>query len=651
MNNSRRLVLVAMASLGLSSTVFGRELLHPMFQDHAVLQRDRNVRIWGEADPGAEVVVDIAGSEVKTRADAKDGRWEATLPPQPAGGPHELKVRSSTGEMRSVADVLFGDVWLCSGQSNMELPVRRVINSDTEIGRSANDRIRLLTVDRKSSSVARRDFITPVKWEAARPGTVNEFSAACYFLGRDLQAATGVPQGLIHSSWGGSAIQAWISTDTLGELGGYEQARSLLALHARSPEQAEQRWRAVFQEWWSQHDPRHNGPDWRAVEFDDASWLTTAANRIWEEDGHPEFNNFDGIAWYRYTVTLTREQLGAGTLALGPIDDFDATWVNGVFIGANGSWIRPREYPLARGVLKPGKNIIAVGVLDTGGGGGLWGDPKQRMLRLASGKAVMLDGAWRYRPASPLSQTGTPPRAVWDDAQGMSTLYNGMIAPLAGYTLRGVAWYQGEANVSEPAEYARLLPALFKDWRKAFGADLPFLIVQLADFGPVATRPVDSSWASLRDVQRRVVQADAHAALAVAMDVGDRYDIHPTNKQQVGRRLALAARRLVYGEDIVASGPSPTEAKRDGARVVVRFSNAGSGLVVYGDKQPIGFELCDESRCEYVEAKVQNDRVLLEMGSIGNPSRVRYAWADSPVCNLYNENDLPAVPFELQIQD
>lgn len=651
-NNKGRLLAAAMLSLFSMSGASARELLHPMFQDHAVLQRDRSVRIWGDADPGAEVAVAIAGAEVRTRASTEDGRWEAMLQAQPAGGPHKLQVRSSSGATRTVTDVLFGDVWLCSGQSNMEMPLRRVTNSDIEIAGSTNERIRLLGVDRKSSSVARRDFITPVKWEAARPGTVDEFSAVCYFLGRDLQAASGVPQGLIHSSWGGSVVQAWISTDTLSALGGYENARSMLALHARSPEQAERHWRATQQEWWSQHDPRHNGPDWRVLEFDDSSWLTTAANRIWEDDDHAEFSKFDGIAWYRYTVTLTREQAGAATLALGPIDDFDATWVNGAPVGFNDTWTRPREYQLARGVLKPGENVIAVAVLDSGGGGGLWGEPKQRMLRLASGETVLLDGAWRYRPASPLAQTGIPPRAPWGDSQGMSTLYNAMIAPLAGYTLRGVAWYQGESNVSESAEYARLLPALFQDWRKVFGADLPFLVVQLADFGPVATRPVDSLWASLRDVQRRVVQADPHAALAVTIDVGDRYDIHPTNKQQVGRRLALAARRLIHGEDIVASGPTPIDARRAAGQVVVRFSNAASGLVVYGDKQPIGFELCDDgNRCEYADATVQDDRVLLEVGSIGKPSRVRYAWADSPMCNLYNESDLPAVPFEIRIQE
>lgn len=650
-SNKGRLVAAAMLSLFSMSGASARELLHPMFQDHAVLQRDRSVRIWGDADPGAEVAVAIAGAEVRTRASTEDGRWEAMLPAQPAGGPHKLQVRSSTGATRTVTDVLFGDVWLCSGQSNMEMPLRRVTNSDIEIAGSTNERIRLLGVDRKSSSVARRDFITPVKWEVARPGTVDEFSAVCYFLGRDLQAASGVPQGLIHSSWGGSVVQAWISTGTLSDLGGYEDVRSMLALHARSPEQAERHWRATQQEWWSQHDPRHSGPDWRVLKFDDSSWLTTAANRIWEDDDHAEFSNFDGIAWYRYTVTLTREQAGAATLALGPIDDFDATWVNGVPVGFNDTWTRPREYQLARGVLKPGKNVIAVAVLDSGGGGGLWGEPKQRMLRLASGETVPLDGAWRYRPASPLGQSGIPPRAPWGDSQGMSTLYNAMIAPLAGYTLRGVAWYQGESNVSESAEYARLLPALFQDWREVFGADLPFLVVQLADFGPVATRPVDSLWASLRDVQRRVVEADPHAVLAVTIDVGDRYDIHPTNKQQVGRRLALAARRLIHGEDIVAWGPTPIDARRAAGQVVVRFSNAASGLVVYGDKQPVGFELCDDgNRCEYADATVQDDRVLLEVGSMGKPSRVRYAWADSPMCNLYNESDFPAVPFEIRIQ-
>lgn len=626
----------------------GEELLHPLFQDHAVLQRDRPVRIWGATAPGAEVVIELAATRTTTRA-AADGTWHALLPQLAAGGPHELTVHSSTGETRTLRDVLIGDVWLCSGQSNMEMPVRRVTNWEVEISESANDRIRLLTVQQASSPVALRTFASPVAWRAAAPDTVAGFSAACYFLGRDLHKATGVPQGLIHSSWGGSIIQTWISAAGLHELGNYDEGMRLLELYAAEPEQAGARWLETLDAWFARNDP--GAARWPALALDDADWSSMEPHGLWENAGIATLRNRDGVVWFRKTIQLTREQArDDATLSLGPIDDSDTTWINGVRVGATDGWNVQRDYAISRGVLRAGKNVIAVRVLDTGGGGGMWSEPGRKALRFASSPAVALDGAWRYRISGSLTQTGLPPHTPWLSAGGLTTLYNAMIAPLAGFGLRGVAWYQGEANVMEAGEYARLLPLLFKDWRAAFGADLPFLVVQLANFGPASSEPGDSQWAAVREVQRRAVDADGNAALAVAIDVGERYDIHPTNKQEIGRRLALAARRLVFKENVSAAGPTPTDARRVGDQIVVSFTNAGGGLIVYGAARPVGFELCDaRAHCRFVDATVRQDQIVLDASGLPEAANVRYGWADSPICNLYNSNELPAVPFEIPV--
>jgi sialate O-acetylesterase len=646
-----RLIALALGLLVALDAAAGGALLHPLFQDHAVLQRDRAVRIWGTAEPAAAVTVSIAAATVTVRAGA-DGAWQASLPAMSAGGPHELTVRSSGGTTQTIHDVLIGDVWLCSGQSNMEMPVRRVTNSDTEIADSANDQIRLLTVQRASSEAPLLTFAEPVAWSVASPDVVDDFSAACYFFGRDLHKANAVPQGLIHSSWGGSIIQAWISAAGLHELGNYDEELKLLALHAQSPQQADERWRAALEKWWREHDPaaRHAVP-WGAFAFDDTDWPTATPAGFWEKSGIPALQDFDGIVWYRKTVTLSAQQAqGKAVLALGPIDDVDVTWVNGTRVGGTEGWDTQRVYAIPPGVLRAGKNVIAVGALDSGGGGGMWGPPQQRSLRLESGPIIPLDGDWRYRISGALAEIGSAPRTPWLKASGVTTLYNGMIAPLAGYTLRGAAWYQGESNVTEAPEYARLLPALMQDWRRAFGAELPFLVVQLAGFGPAASAPMDSAWASLREVQRRVVDADDAAALAVTIDIGDRYDIHPTNKQEVGRRLALAARRVVFGDSLISPGPTPIAARRVGDEIVIDFANAAQGLVVYGATRPVGFELCDRQKeCRFVDATVERDRVVLNVGDVSDAASVRYGWANSPPCNLYDRNDLPVVPFEMAI--
>ena len=639
----------AAATGALAQSAPTESLLADVFQDHAVLQRDRPIAVWGRAVPDSEVTVTLAGTTVPARADA-DGRWRTVLPALPAGGPHELSV-TQDGRTQVLTDLLIGDVWLCSGQSNMEFGVRGVTNADTEIGNSADPQLRLLLVDHSTRPAPAGSLPPGSRWSVAGPETTPQFSAACFFMGQRLRRSENVPIGLIAASWGGSVIEAWMSEPALRRAGDYDVALAALAAYARSPGEGERQWAAVTDGWWMDNDPASAAATpWSSPTYDDSAWEEAIPEGFWEASS-PELAMFNGVIWHRTTVTLTAAQAGGeATLALGPVDDLDITFVNGRKVGGGQGWDRPRIYAVPPGVLHEGRNVIAVGVLDTGGGGGLWGPAADKALTLSDGSSVALGRPWRRRISAPLADLNNIPRTPWMGAGGMTTLSNGMITPLGDYGLAGIAWYQGESNVGDVGGYRRLLPGLMADWRARFGdEDLPFLVVQLANFGPPASTPTNSAWAALRNVQREVVEADGNAGLAVAIDIGDRYDIHPTNKQEVGRRLALAARAVAHGEDGVPASPSPREARWSGDAVRVSFDRVGQGLVVYGASRPVGFELCGAAGCRFVDARVDGATVVLDAAAVPDATMVRFCWADSPVCNLYGDAGLPAVPFELPV--
>lgn len=643
------LVLAAAIGLTASAAFAQAPLLAPVFQDHAVLQRGKPLPIFGKATPGQAVTVAVAGRTARATAGA-DGHWTAMLPPLDAGGPYVLEARSGA-EVQSVRDLLVGDVWLCSGQSNMEMPTYRAINGKAEAEASANDRMRLMQIPQVGATTPQDAFGKATSWTPAAPASVSEFSAACYFFGRELERTSHVPIGLIHPSWGGTAIQAWLSRPALSKFDTYADSLRILDDHAADPARAEADWNKAQNAWSEAHLPATAGKPLSAPDLDDSAWPTLRPTTQWEGLGVPELANFDGTVWMRTTVEVTEAQAKAGgELAYGPVDDIDSTFVNGVFVGGTEGWDVPRRYAVPPGALKAGRNVVAVRVFDGGAGGGPWGPADKRGITFKDGSFAALSPDWRWRIAAPLSATGSPPYAPWIPNSGLTTLYNGMVAPLGPYALKGFAWYQGEANVQEAGAYARLLPALIADWRARFAApEAPFLVVQLANFGPYVTEPVNSQWAALRDAQRRVVEADAHAGLAVAIDIGDRFDIHPTNKQEVGRRLALHARRL-GGEAVSAFSPSPVSAARSGPTLTVVFAHAEGGLAVYGADRPIGFELCDALACRYVDAVADGTSVRLAVPQGMTPTRVRYAWADSPVVNLYNRDGLPATPFEIPLR-
>jgi sialate O-acetylesterase len=577
-------------------------------------------------------------------ADA-EGRWSTTFPAREPGAALTLTAQAG-GERQTISDLLVGDVWLCSGQSNMEYPLRRALAGEAEAANAADPNIRLLQTGRTSLPTPTTALPKEAVWRAATPESANNFSAACFFMGREIKKTTGVPIGLIDATWGGSVIQDWISRDGLHALGDYDEGLAVLADYARSPDVGVAHWSAMLGRWAAKAEPQ--ATSWNRPDFDDRDWKTMPAEQFWETN--PGLETFDGTIWLRATITLTDKQARQGaTLSLGPIDDLDTTFVNGREVGSSQGWDKPREYKVAPGVLKAGPNVIAVRAIDTSGGGGAWGPAAQKGLKFDDGSFAPLGATWRYKVSATIAESGLPPTAPWVGTSGLSTLRNGMIAPLIPYGLKGFAWYQGEANVAEPAAYARLLPALVADWRKAFGGpDLPFLVVQLADFGPRQIAPVESGWAGVRDVQRRAAAADPKVGLASAVDIGDITDIHPANKQQVGHRLALQARKLAYGETaLVAAGPAPLSATRTGGAVTVRLDQPA---VVQADVRPVGFELCDAGgACRFADAALAGDQVRLAVPAGFAPVKVRFAWADSPILNLYGRTGLPATPFELPI--
>lgn len=650
-----------------AASLTGSNLMAALFQEHAVLQRDEPITVWGHAAAGEGVTVSLAAASVHARADAS-GRWSAVLPAMGAGGPFVLSAHSDSGLQQSAGDILVGDVFLCSGQSNMEMSVERAENSFDEIATSANDAVRMLTVAHSVSPTPLAQFDRPVAWQVAGPQTVGSWSATCFYFARELQK-TGpmglpglhVPLGLVHASWGGTNIRPWISASGFHALGGYDQALQTLALYAKDQPAAQARFAAQWEAWWRSRtgdrvgaepwNPKSNASGWRQAPQGLGDW------RDW---GVPELHDFTGSVWYRTHITLSASQAKAATrIDLGRINQVDETWINGRALGNTFGYDADRSYPIAPGVLHAGDNVLVINATSTYGRGGLLKGGMKRALQLAGGESIPLDGLahgpsgpWEYRivPAA----IGYPPRSPWEPIGGVTTLYNAMIAPLGAYGFRGALWYQGESNADEAESYRGLLAGLMADWRRQFGADLPFLIVQLPNWGHEQTAPGEhSNWAELREAQRQAVTADAHSGLAVTIDIGEPRNLHPTNKQDVGKRLAHAARHVIYGEAIAPSGPTARRATRNADQVAVDFYDVDGGLVAYSHEGPIGFELCGDTppTCRYADATIDGNKILLAVPRDGPaPTHVRYGWADAPVCTLFDRSGLPAGPFNLAIQ-
>lgn len=634
--STRRLLIAAL--LLTSTATFAAPRLDPTYSDHAVLQRGRPIAVTGTAAPGEALTVRFANQSRSFRAD-RSGHWAASFPAMTSGTALGIDVRATSGSA-TASDIAIGDVWLCSGQSNMEFSVSRALNGAGEAGAAHDPELRLLMIPKQAVAAPAADFSSQVAWQMAEPASVAPFSAACYFMARKLRTERHVPMGLIDASWGGTAIRSWIDLATSSAGGGEEMA--LLHRFQSDSAGANAAFAPTWEGWWHIQAPSSpwtsaTGLDWRPMKVG-----------YWENWGDPKFAAFDGMVWAQTIVTLTAgEAVQAATVSLGVIDEVDETWVNGVAVGNTFGWDVKRHYMVPAGLLHPGENRIVVNLLDSSGFGGFAGPESELILKLADGTVKSLAPRLEYSVVNP--RPGASPRPPWDASAGPSLIHNGMIAPLGHFPVAGIAWYQGEADAGSTTGYDTKLASLIAGWRRQFGsARTPFLIVGLANYGGPPIKPSPSGWAEIRDAQRRVAAADPMVALVPAVDLGDRLDIHPANKQEVGRRLALAAAALADGKS--KPGPSPLSAARGGGGVVVSFANVTGALHGWNGR-PLGFELCgaDQSSCRYTEARADGSTIVL--ADDGQPTtRVRFAWTDAPVTNLYDEAQLPVPGFELPIR-
>lgn len=638
--------LLAGAAVLAATAASAEPTLDGVLSDHAVIQRDRPLALSGHALPGEMVTVTFRGAAATARAD-RDGHFSLNLPASAAGGPFDLQVSAPSGAA-VIHDLLVGDVFLCSGQSNMEMPVERMQDSFAAQTAPGDDALRLLTVEKATALTPLARFEHAPAWAASGPQTSPKFSAACLYMAQELRKTAKVPIGAIHSSWGGSQIAAWMGDDAQRAAGRTREA-DLLRLYARDPAAATQTAARQWEAWWREKSGDAPGREpWQP----DAAlgWKPVPRIAFYEEWGDPKLATFLGMLWYKTEVTLTPEQArGGGTLELGLIDDADQTWLNGKPVGGTSNW-SPRVYPVAAGVLRPGRNVLVVNVQNAYANGGMPGPAEVMKLTLADGSVIPLGSGWQYAVVD--KDPGTTPRVPWGDITSSGMLYNAMIAPLGATGLAGVAWYQGESDTGMPG-YADRLRAMMAEWRRQFGrADLPFAIVGLSAFGTPATQPGESGWAYIRDTQRRVAEADGHAALPNALDLGDPFDIHPGEKHEVGRRLARAMAALAYRAPTPPSGPRVVSANAAaGGGVTVRFADVAGGLHARSAATATGFELCGDAAgsCRYASASVAGDTVTL--ASDGKPAtRVRYAWADYPVVNLADAEGWPPGTFEVPVR-
>ncbi|MET0461606.1 MAG: sialate O-acetylesterase [Chitinophagaceae bacterium] len=639
MNRSYRLnILLALSFLPLVSAA--QLKLPALVSDSMVLQRDRPVKIWGWSLSGSPVKISFQQKTYQAKPGAGQ-RWELTLPAMKAGGSYTMEIETGS-DKKTIRGIAIGDVWLCSGQSNMAFNMDWAANMfPNDIAQSVNPDIREFHVAQKTAFSTKNDV--EGRWAPASPANTGAFTAAGYYMVKDLYERYKVPMGILHTSWGGSSAEAWTSEEGLKDFNNYltklKRFTDTVQLNALLAGE-----KAVIDNWHKQVDENDQGLNkWSDPNYDASSWKTLQFPGYWETQGIPEV---DGAVWVRKEIDLTKEMITQDArLELGIIDDIDQTFFNGQKVGSRINKYNLRNYKIPASLMKEGKNVIVIRIVDTDGTGGFIPAKKYRLI---TGKGeVPLSGTWQYQVGYVSKALPVGSFVVMN--QQPTALYNAMIAPLIGYTIKGAAWYQGETNVGRATEYQRLLPSMITDWRSRWQqGDFPFLIVQLANYKQVKIQPEESLWAELRESQDLISQKVPYAGLAVAIDIGEAGDVHPLDKKTVGKRLALAARKLAYGEkDVVYSGPVYQSMKTDQNRIILSFTNTGGGLVVKNGMELKQFSIAGaDKKFVWANARIDGDKIIVWSDSVAMPVAVRYAWADNPdTADLYNKEGLPASPF------
>jgi sialate O-acetylesterase len=626
----------------LSQAAFCQVRLPHLVSDGMVLQRGDSVKIWGWAAADEKVTINFSG-KTYTDTTGKDGKWAVTLSKLKAGGPYSMEISGSNRII--LKNILIGDVWVCSGQSNMDLPMARVEERYTDvIANSKNPAIRRFFVSKRYDFNKPQEDLESGYWESANPESILRFTATGYFFAKALYEKYKIPIGVIHASVGGSPAEAWLSEDALKEFPTHlETAKKFKDSDYLN--QIADKDKAVSDAWYSLLQQKDKGladgqKPWFDPTYDASDWATMNVPGYWaDEDPGP----VNGVVWFRKEIDVPASMIGRpARLLLGRVVDSDRTYVNGKFVGSVSYQYPPRKYDVPENLLKAGKNIIVVRVINNIGRGGFIPDKPYQLS--AAGWTIDLKGPWQYKLAATMKPLQSKTFIEWQPLG----LYNGMIAPLLNYTIKGVIWYQGESNTAKPLEYRKLFPAMIADWRQQWNqGNFPFLYVQLANYMQAQNQPSESNWAELREAQLKTLTA-ANTAMAVTIDIGEWNDVHPLNKEDVGKRLALGAQKVAYGDKrVVYSGPIYQSMKIEGNKIILAFKHIGGGLVSQGASELKYFAIAGaDKKFVWAKAKVQGNKVIVWNDDIPNPAAVRYAWADNPEgANLYNKEGLPASPF------
>lgn len=612
-----------------------------LIRDSMVLQRGAKIKIWGWAAPGEKVSVKLAGKTAKATT-ASDGKWSVQLTPMKAGGPYTINIDASNH--LTLKDILIGDVWLCAGQSNMVHQMSlHAVRYAGEITKANYPQIRQFWVPNITNLQGPQEDLPYGNWKATNPTDVLDFSAVAYFFAKSLYEKYRVPIGIINASWGGVPIESMMSEDA------FKDFPNILSTVQKNKDTAYVNGsnRKSFSSAVAPQRPQDKGlmENWFDASYTPKEWRSINIPGYWEDQG---VKDLDGVVWYRREIDVPATIANShAKVFLGRIVDADALYINGKQVG-NTTYMYPqRRYAVPNGLLKPGKNLFVVRVTNNFGKGGFVPDKPYELI--GGGDTVSLRGEWQYKVGQvniPMHGFGVGGIAAQNAPTG---LYNSMIAPLVNYAVKGFVWYQGESNSGRADEYAKLQPAMITDWRSKWSEpDAPFLFVQLPGFMEYNYLPVESQWAAFREAQKSTLSVP-NTGMAVAIDLGEWNDVHPDRKKEVGERLALAAEKVAYGEkNLVYSGPLYQSASIDGNKVIISFSNVGSGLITNDGEELNEFAIAGEDKkFVWAKAKIEGDKVVVWSDEVANPMHVRYAWADNPVNpNLYNKEGLPASPFQ-----
>lgn len=639
------IVFICSVTMGISQIT-----LPKIITDGMVLQRDANIMIWGWASPNEQVVATFNGKKRKATANAQ-GDWSVEFPKMKAGGPYTMKI-SGKNEIL-LEDILIGDVWLCSGQSNMvhQMDIHDVTYAE-DIANANYPEIRHFKVPRKTDLTGPSKHLDGGSWQAAVSEEVRPFSAVAYFFARKLYKKYGVPIGLVNASVGGTPIEAWINEE------GYQKFPEKLKIIEENKDTAFVNGHSMNRFYGNQQSqkPKDKGligeTPWYDVSFEPKNWRRINIPGYWEDQGIRDLN---GVVWYRKEIDLpTSMDAAEATVFLGRIVDADELYINGEKVGNTTYQYPQRRYDVPANLLKAGKNTFVIRVTNNSGKGGFV--PDKPYYIFTDKDTVDLKGYWKYKVGEvypPIAfssfthNNDAPEERIINPQNEPTALYNGMVAPYTQLPIKGVLWYQGESNAGRPEEYLDLMHALINGWRGIYrDPELPFIYAQLPNFGDVTYSPTDSNWAELREAQLRAWD-DANTAMTVNIDLGEWNDIHPDNKKDVGERMALAAQKIAYGEDIVYSGPLYQSSKVENDNIIISFSHIGGGLTTDDGEALDSFEIAGEDKnFVWAKAKIDGDKVIVWSDEVPNPKYVRYAWADNPDNpNLYNKEGLPASPF------